>query len=143
MVMQKFKFYSQFFLIGIWFLIASSIGLFIVAFRWKNPSVDAFFAHLLSRPSLWILGLRVQVENFARLYQNQPCVYVANHQSNLDILTYGCLFPKHAVTIGKKEILRIPVFGWFFVGSGNIVIDRKDRKDSLLRREPRGRGSLA
>lgn len=129
--MQKFKFYIQFFLVGIWFLIASFIGLFVVAFCWKNPSIDAFFAHLLSKPALWILGLRVCVENKERLYQNQPCVYVANHQSNLDILTYGSLFPTNAVTIGKKEMLKIPIFGWFFVGAGNIIIDRKDRKDSL------------
>jgi 1-acyl-sn-glycerol-3-phosphate acyltransferase len=61
-------------------------------------------------------------------------VFVGNHQSFLDVVTFGSVFPKRTVSAGKREIGRIPIFGWFYRLSGNLVIDRSD---------PRGaRGSL-
>src|SRR5262249_9102870 len=34
------------------------------------------------------------------------------------------VFPRRTVSAGKREIGRIPVFGWFYRLSGNLVIDR-------------------
>ena len=35
-------------------------------------------------------------------------------------------FPDSTVIIGKKEIRHIPIFGWLFRATGNILIDRQD-----------------
>ena len=51
--------------------------------------------------------------------------------SKFDIVVYGGLYPKRAVVIGKKEVGRIPVFGWFFRATGNILIDRKDLPSAI------------
>jgi 1-acyl-sn-glycerol-3-phosphate acyltransferase len=56
---------------------------------------------------------------------------MASHKSNLDIVVYGSLYPKRAVVIGKKEIAKIPVFGWFFRATGNILLDRKDLQSAI------------
>jgi 1-acyl-sn-glycerol-3-phosphate acyltransferase len=80
-----------------------------------------------------MMGWKIDVANRERLDAG-PCVIVANHQSFLDVVTFGSIFPKRTVSAGKREIGRIPVFGWFYRLSGNLVIDRSD---------PRGaRGSL-
>jgi 1-acyl-sn-glycerol-3-phosphate acyltransferase len=51
-------------------------------------------------------------------------VFVANHQSIMDIFVFGAVVPRKTVAVAKREISRIPLFGWFFIRSGNLVIDR-------------------
>jgi 1-acyl-sn-glycerol-3-phosphate acyltransferase len=70
------------------------------------------------------MGWKVAVEHRERLEECRPCVIVANHQSFLDVVTFGSFFPRRTVSAGKREIGRIPVFGWFYRLSGNLVIDR-------------------
>jgi 1-acyl-sn-glycerol-3-phosphate acyltransferase len=80
------------------------------------------------------MGWRMDVANRERLDSARPCVFVANHQSFLDVVTFGSIFPQRTVSAGKREIGRIPVFGWFYRLSGNLVLDRgnpRDARDSL------------
>ena len=113
------------------FVAVSVGGLLYVALR---PRGNASFQ--LSRSFHWImvtlLGWRVTVENRGRLAESAPAVLMATHKSNLDIVVYGELFPRRAVVIGKKEIEKIPVFGWFFRAAGNILLDRRDLALSLI-----------
>jgi len=84
------------------------------------------FARAFSAVMRTVLGWRLSAENRERLAASAPAVIVGNHQSNLDIVTFGWLFPPGTVAVGKREILKIPLFGWFFAASGNILIDRDD-----------------
>ncbi|HEX7528112.1 MAG TPA: lysophospholipid acyltransferase family protein, partial [Thermoanaerobaculia bacterium] len=70
-------------------------------------------------------------EHHERLLGSAPAVIVGNHQSNLDIATYAAFFGKESVVIGKKEIARIPVFGWLWKASGNILVDRGNRESAI------------
>lgn len=68
-----------------------------------------------------------------KTYTMPPGLYVANHQSILDIplaLTLFIIPP-----IMKKEILKIPIFGIIAKSTGAIPVDRKDpnsRKNVLV-----------
>jgi 1-acyl-sn-glycerol-3-phosphate acyltransferase len=54
-------------------------------------------------------------------------VYVANHQNNYDLFTVsGAIMPK-TVTVGKKSLVWMPLFGQFYWLTGNILIDRANR----------------
>jgi 1-acyl-sn-glycerol-3-phosphate acyltransferase len=80
------------------------------------------------------MGWRIDVEHRDRLDRYRPCVIVANHQSFADVITFGSIFPRRTVSAGKREIGRIPVFGWFYRLSGNLIIDREHARaahDSL------------
>ena len=76
------------------------------------------------------MGWRIRVEHRERLYATRPCVFVGNHQSIMDLLTYGSIVPKKVVAVAKKEIGKIPLFGWFFRFSGNLVIERGNSEDA-------------
>lgn len=72
------------------------------------------------------LALRVRVDVINR--DNMipgPAVVIMNHQSNFDPLLQGPVFPKNAVIIGKKELMKIPLWGRLFYATNNIMIDRK------------------
>ena len=81
-------------------------------------------AHELEEPLVRLPLLRERLEDC------RPCVIVANHQSFLDVVTYGSMFPRRTVSAGKREIGRIPLFGWFYRLSGNLVIDRSHARSA-------------
>lgn len=80
------------------------------------------FGFVMTRFLIW----RVDVENIETLHATRPAVVVGNHQSNLDIATWSTFFPDRSVAVGKKEILKIPVFGWLWKVSTHILIDRSN-----------------
>ena len=47
------------------------------------------------------------------------------------MITFGSIFPKRTVSAGKREIGRIPIFGWFYRLSGNLIIDRDHARSAL------------
>lgn len=56
-----------------------------------------------------------------------PFVFLANHQNSLDLITVCGASQKGMVTVGKKSLVWIPVFGWIYWLTGNILIDRKNK----------------
>lgn len=67
----------------------------------------------------------------AKLNAKRPYVIVANHQTELDILFLGAIWPKHCSVTAKKSLQRIPFLGWFMTLSGAVFIDRVDRNQAM------------
>jgi len=98
--------------------------------RWGNTDVAWAYAHALSYVGLKILGGRVEISGAAHLAA-RPAIIVANHQSNYDVLFAGAIYPRKTVVIGKKELLKTPLFGTFFAATGNVLIDRGDHRNAV------------
>lgn len=115
---------------GLAFVGLSLGGLLYVALhpRGSAPVHLSRAFHFLVRA---LLGWKVTVEDRHLLAAASPAVLMASHRSNLDIVVYGGLYPKRTVVIGKKELAKIPVFGWFFRATGNILLDRKDLQSAI------------
>jgi len=124
-------FYIRIALVILWFIFASLISLAYAIPRWGNVSIDRDLARIFSWGTLKILGIQIEVEGREHLESHQPCIYVANHQSNLDISIFGSIYPDKTVIIGKKELKWIPFFGLAFLAAGNIVIDRQKKMKAL------------
>jgi len=62
-------------------------------------------------------------------------VFVANHRSNLDVITVSCVFPRGSIIVAKKELRVVPFLGRFLVRSENILLDRSDPKGSKTKME--------
>ncbi|OMJ12921.1 putative 1-acyl-sn-glycerol-3-phosphate acyltransferase [Smittium culicis] len=71
-----------------------------------------------------ILGISVEVENPELLEENKPYVFVGNHQSEVDLVWLGVVFPKNAVILAKKVIKYYPLLGWFMLLADDIFISR-------------------
>ena len=52
-----------------------------------------------------------------------PVIFASNHQSTWETLALNSFLPRH-VTIAKKELLKLPFFGWAFRTVSPIAIDR-------------------
>lgn len=60
----------------------------------------------------------------------QPCIVMCRHESTWETLFLQQLFTPQATLI-KKELLRIPFFGWAFRTLRPIAIDRRQQRRAL------------
>ncbi|KAI8872970.1 1-acylglycerol-3-phosphate O [Ramicandelaber brevisporus] len=77
-----------------------------------------------------ILGITVEVEGEAN-FPDRPYILVANHQSSLDILWIGKMFPRGATVLAKKVLKYTPILGQFMVLGNAIFIDRSKTNDAI------------
>lgn len=61
----------------------------------------------------------------------RPYVIVANHQTELDILFLGEIWPQHCSVSAKKSLKKVPFLGWFMSLAGAVFIDRVDRNAAM------------
>lgn len=47
------------------------------------------------------------------LNETRPAVFVGNHQTELDVLFLGHMFPKYCSVTAKKSLRLVPFLGWF------------------------------
>lgn len=90
---------------------------------------------LLSRLYPWgvlkISGIKLEVTGKENVDPNQVYVYVANHSSLYDISAMQAAFPNNAVMVFKKELSKIPVFGWQLYLGPYIFIDRDNAEKAM------------
>ncbi len=108
------------------FLVLSGVGLLYVALSPTRANAAVLLARTFHAVMTFVVGWRVRVEGREVLAAGGPVVYMVRHHSNLDIVLYGGIYPRRTVVVGKKEVGKIPVFGWFFRATGNVLLDRGD-----------------
>lgn len=54
----------------------------------------------------------------------RPAVLIGNHQSALDILLLGTIFPYYCSVTAKSSLKWLPFLGWFMALSGTVFIER-------------------
>ncbi len=110
---------------GIWAGIVTFIVFWISLITWGRPFSAWLYARMLGGVGMRILGIKVRVEGMENL-PSEPAVLMANHQSNLDAFFMGTMYPRNTVVLGKREMLKVPMFGIILLASDNILVDRED-----------------
>lgn len=59
-----------------------------------------------------VFGITVNIKNPKNLTV-RPAVFISNHQTELDILILGAVFPKYCSVTAKKALKYYPFLGWF------------------------------
>jgi 1-acyl-sn-glycerol-3-phosphate acyltransferase len=80
-----------------------------------------------------ILGVRFQVHGMANLPDGaaSPAILLVKHQSTLETLLLPTLMPHPLAFVFKRELLKIPFFGWSMARLDMIHIDRESRAQAL------------
>lgn len=75
------------------------------------------------------IGVSFVVDDPRRLLASvRPAVFVGNHQTELDVVMLGAMFPKYCSVTAKSDLKHVPFLGWFMHASGTIFIDRRNSK---------------
>ncbi|MEQ1790010.1 MAG: lysophospholipid acyltransferase family protein [Rickettsiales bacterium] len=84
--------------------------------------VSLFFARIFC-------GIKYEVRGRENI-QNIPVIYASKHQSAWDTLIFLTLLPNMAYVL-KKELLRLPFWGWYLWRMEMIAIDRSAGASSI------------
>lgn len=103
----------------------------IFAFIERRFIVYFWISKLFSGGILLITGIKLKVEGLENIDPNATYVFVSNHASQFDItaLQYGV--PNRLAMIYKKELSKIPLFGWQLAAGPYVSIDRKNAESAL------------
>lgn len=119
----------------IWFYILVIVPIIVFfpllfLFILSERTYPQFF--VLARIWAWIIfygmGMHYEVEEEYKLEDGKSYMLVANHTSMMDIMLMLLLVKKHPfVFVGKKELVKFPVFGFFYKRTC-IMVDRNSSK---------------
>jgi 1-acyl-sn-glycerol-3-phosphate acyltransferase len=77
-----------------------------------------------ARSVLFVCGIHVRVRGLEKLDRSRNYVYVSNHASLFDIPVIIATIPGQVRIVYKRELERIPFFGWGLKWGSYIGIDR-------------------
>lgn len=113
-------------LAGIYIVIMTLFAAVYCLFSPRNPKHVYFFCRWFNQ-----LHKLLGVELIQRGLDNAPLprnsVYISNHQSVYDFVTSPGMLRPRTVSLGKKELIWVPFFGFLYWITGNILIDRQDK----------------
>ncbi|MEB2781862.1 lysophospholipid acyltransferase family protein [Algoriphagus sp. C2-6-M1] len=114
--------------IVLFFTLLLMLGLFIVIPMSISPAggkLSFLFIRIWAR--VWSFGSGIRYEFHGReiIDRRQSYIYIFNHRSFLDAAIIPLAIPQPVRALGKKELSKIPFFGWV-VGKVAIWVDRTD-----------------
>ncbi|ARC54296.1 1-acylglycerol-3-phosphate O-acyltransferase [Candidatus Riesia pediculicola] len=110
------------------FFLICLFGIFNCIVRPKCLQHTFLLGKLFGRLSK-ILGVKVivRISKKSKELMKLPSIYIGNHQSFYDIFTISNAIQPYTVTVGKKNLIFIPIFGQLYWLCGNVLLDRKNR----------------
>src|SRR5262245_23696670 len=85
--------------------------------------------------AVWALRIvKVHIEIVWREDLFGPAVLVSNNQALIDVVFLPAIFPKRVKWVAKRELLKVPFWGWAFSG-GAVFNDPKDPRSAAERIE--------
>jgi len=115
---------------------ASSRTRYRIARAWLKLSVDS---------ARVIMGIRTRITGMEHLptAENQGVVLLVKHQSTYETFLMPAIMPRPLAYVFKKELLRVPFFGWSIGSLDMIHIDRGQSARAFVKVVQQGRALLA
>lgn len=122
----------------IWFYILMAIPILVLfPFLFASILTESGYPYFFKIARIWAkfilfgMGFRYTVTQEATLDPKASYMIVANHTSMVDIMLMLAIIKNPFVFVGKKELAKIPLFGFFYKRTC-ILVDRgcvKSRRD--------------
>ena len=120
----------------IWFLIVFILvfiafmpALYFYTAIYKNNKIVCHLARYWSKLTLCFSFIYPRIEWEEKLDKKGHYIFCPNHVSTLDIPFVLAILPVPLQFMGKAEIARLPLFGYFFKNNA-VIVDRKNRRDA-------------
>lgn len=143
--MKVFK-YIFWVLYRIWFYILVAVPILIMfPILFVSILKESWYPYFFKIARIWAkiiligMGFRYKIESEQTPINNKSYMFIANHTSMADIMLMLVSIKNPFVFVGKKELAKIPLFGFFYKRTC-ILVDRsseKSRKAVFLRAQKR------
>lgn len=104
-------------LLAFFLTIIFGIPVYILSFSKKHYKYAYKFIRFWSYGMFYGMGLRHEITKLShqQLEKGKQYVMISNHTSIMDIMLTCILFPHHPICfVGKKELVKIPIFGTIY-----------------------------
>ena len=115
-------------------------ALFVVVFSYFASSTRIYWwcagwLRVAVHSGTWILGIQNRVTGMENLPigAKDPAVLLVKHQSTWETFVMPTLMPHPLAYVFKKELLRVPFFGWAMARMDMIHIDRGQRSQAFAK----------
>ena len=115
----------------LWSTVCMTLMILALPFRTLRIRIGNFCGKMIGPFITRIVGTKLINPDSQKLKNSGPAIYVTNHTSALDIFISMAICPYGGCGIGKKEVVRIPFFGWAYWLSGHLLIDRGNREKAV------------
>ncbi len=102
--------------------------LFFTAIIKSNKTVN-YLTRYWSKLFLILSGIFWSVEFEEKLDSKKRYIFCPNHVSSLDIPLIAAIVPLPLLFMGKKELVKIPIFGYFY-RKNSVIVDRSKIRES-------------
>ena len=129
--LEHLKSYSLFLFTALDLMVSGVIAIFIAIFKWdfRKPLYD--WARSWSERTRKRFGITYRLVGSENLPKEGGYLYLANHQSMVEVVLLPIFMPDHLLFIGKKTIKWIPVFGLLWILSKQVFLDRYHHEKAL------------
>lgn len=111
-----------------------TLALLVLLMTLGNRRIPLRMAARLWAPGLLRgAGARLQVEGRERVDFSRPHVFVANHQSMIDICALFRALPVPIRFVIKQELAKVPFVGWYARAMGMVFIERGHAREAATR----------
>ncbi|MCP4129635.1 MAG: 1-acyl-sn-glycerol-3-phosphate acyltransferase [bacterium] len=117
-----------------WLFLATILVFFpiIIAAVFTSTGNFAFIlSRIWARLILGVSGVTVTINGQEKINKSETYIIISNHQSHCDGPAIAASLGIQFRWIAKKELLKIPVFGYALYGCRNIFIDRSNKEESM------------
>ncbi len=99
----------------------------------RDPRPETFqkWSGRWARSILAACGIGLDVRDEAHVQPGQPVVYVANHQSAVDILITAGGMPQPFGFVAKEELRSTPLVGAAIAHSPSVFVDKRDPRSAV------------
>ncbi|MFK7048341.1 1-acyl-sn-glycerol-3-phosphate acyltransferase [Flavobacterium columnare] len=131
MQMLKILFWSIW---RLWFYVLVLIPILIMSpFLTLSLSRDSWYPYFFKMARLWAktvlygMGFYYKIKEDEEVLSGHSYMFIANHTSMTDIMLMLAVVKNPFVFVGKKELVKIPIFGFFYKRAA-IMVDRESMR---------------
>lgn len=118
----------------VWFYILMAIPILLMfPFLVLSIITESGYPYFFRMARIWAkfillgMGFYYKIEKNQELESHKSYMFIANHTSMIDIMLMLALVDKPFVFVGKQELSKIPLFGFFYKRTC-ILVDRSNSK---------------
>ncbi len=101
--------------------------LFIITAKESYFPIFYKILHIWGKAMLFFMGFSADIQMVEALISNKSYMFSANHTSMIDVMLMLALFKDNPfVFVGKVELTKIPIFGFFYKRT-MIIVDRNNQ----------------
>ncbi|MBF7728866.1 lysophospholipid acyltransferase family protein [Pseudomonas sp. N040] len=142
-ILQSVRSLTFYLLLALMTVVWSSFGLIVgllLPFPLRYRLINQAWAWQAIWLARWVAGVRYELSGRENI-PARPCVILAKHQSTWETFYFSALFAPLSQVI-KRELLRVPFWGWSMKLLKPIAIDRGNPKAALKQLASQGHERL-